>query len=233
MPAKNCIKEYVAQGYYHLYNRGINKMTIFQDAQDYSMFLSYLKQYLLPKETSILQKLLTDQTTIGFQKELILQQMRLNNFYQKIKLLSYCLMPNHFHLLVRQKQEKDLESFMKSFMTRFTIYINRKYNRRGPLFEGRYRAVIVSTDEQLLYLTRYIHLNPRTVLAKGQSLQESYSSYAAYLYETNQEWIHPEEILSFFGKSQKTSYQYFVETKNTIISEKETQLLDQIELGID
>ena len=103
MPAKNSVKNYVENSYYHLYNRGVEKRIIFQDSQDYAVFLNYLKEYLLPKDEQNLRNKLTDPNISYKEKDKIIKLLRLNNFTDEIILIAYCLMPNHFHLLVKQK----------------------------------------------------------------------------------------------------------------------------------
>ena len=171
MPAKNTLKMYIDDGYYHLYNRGVNKMPIFNDEQDYRVFLRYLKTYLIPKDYDALNLILTDTKTSQQIRAETLKELNLKNFHGKITLIGYCLMPNHFHLLVHTKSGHDMEYFMRSLMTRYTQYMNRKYTRVGPLFQGRYKAVLVETTEQLLYLTRYIHRNPLEAYLNQQKIR--------------------------------------------------------------
>lgn len=213
MPAKNRVKLYVENGYYHIYNRGVEKRIIFQDDQDYRVFLHYLNLYLSPP------KLLQSNKGPSF----IIQPRKrpLNNFHGEIILLTYCLMPNHFHLLLKQKPTRSIEKFMRSLGTKYVQYFNKRNQRVGPLFQNIYKAVLIETDEQLLHLSRYIHLNPLETNRKDgpfhRKLLNSYSSYADYLGKRKTQWVRPEEILSFFKTAQKTSlkdilsYQSFVE----------------------
>src|SRR3972149_7409859 len=154
MPAKNSIKQYVENGYYHIYNRGVEKRRIFEDEQDYAVFLSYLKTYLTPKDINLLQKELSEATD-ALKRASILRQIKLNNFSGEIKLLAYCLMPNHFHMLIKQSSSDSIDNFINSLNTRYVMYFNRKYKRIGPLFQGGYKAVLIETDEQLSYLSAY------------------------------------------------------------------------------
>lgn len=213
MPAKNSQKVYVKNGYYHLYNRGVDKRTLFEDTQDYGVFLSYLKEYLLPKEEETLRKRLADQTTSPQEKDKILKLLRLNNFNDKISLLCYALMPNHFHLLIRQNQENSMDVFMNSLGTRYTMYFNRKYKRVGPLYQGVYKAVLITGEEQLLHLTRYIHQNPLSLQGVAlKNLSQQSTSYAEYLDLRKTPWIHTREILSYFSSfNPRFSYRSFVE----------------------
>lgn len=229
MPAKNSIKQYLENGYYHLYNRGVEKRKIFQDEQDYSVFLSYLKEYLTPKDEKYLQSLLSNPNINYKEKDHALRLLRMNNFYGKIDLLSYCLNPNHFHFELRQNNSYAIDSFINSLGTRYTMYFNEKNKRVGSLYQGVYKAVLIESDEQLLHLSRYIHrqaLNLKSA-SKGdapsnksfqdynlQGWKEKYpSSFLDYLGQRNTSWVKTNEILNFFSKNKNfypSSYEAFV-----------------------
>lgn len=147
--------------YYHVYNRGVNKMPIVFDDQDRRTFFKILSK-VIP--------------------------------VYKIQLFAYCLMENHFHFFC-QTIEANLNVFMWDFLRQFSTYVNLKYKRVGPLFQGRYQSKIVDTDIYALQLTRYIHWNP--VEAGVSKLLEDYSwsSYGSYVGKQsawnwlNQRWI--------------------------------------------
>ncbi len=213
MPAKNSIKIYTDDGYYHIYNRGVEKRLIFQDAQDYSVFLSYLKEYLTPKDELELRQKLSDPNTSYKEKDKILKLLRLNNFYGEITLLAYCLMPNHFHFFVKQKSALSIDKFMQSLCTRYTMYFNRKYKRVGTLFQAVYKAVLVETEEQFIYLSKYIH--KQALALQGETLQgwkeKQPCSFAEYLELRKTSWVSPQEIADYFSKTNPTlSYKSFV-----------------------
>ncbi|MBI4065503.1 transposase [Candidatus Gottesmanbacteria bacterium] len=220
MPAKHRIKEYDEDAWYHLFNRGVEKQRIFRDEQDYAVILSYLKTYLEPKDEEQLRKVLASPASGWREKNVAIKLLRLNNFHEDLMLCAYCLMPNHFHLLVHQRKSDTIDRFVNSIGTRFSMYFNKKYKRIGPLFQGVYKAVRITSDEQLLYLTRYIHRNPfslpfaKKLASQGQALRSwSYSSYHEYLSLRNTSWVKPQEILSQFSEKGWTSYQGFVEDK--------------------
>ena len=221
MPSKNEVKEYTENSFYHLYNRGVEKRIIFLDEQDYSVFLSYLKTYLLPKDEKSLLNKLADPKVNYKEKDKIIKLLRLNNFHGTLDLLAYCLMPNHFHLLVYQKTSDTIYKFMNSLITRYVMYFNKKYKRVGPLFQGIYKAVPVETDEQLIHLSRYIHI--QSLASQGRPLRDKQpSSYPNYLKLISQEWVSPEKVLAHFRSEGKKltllssidSYKSFVEGKN-------------------
>lgn len=211
MPAKNSIKQYVDNSYYHLYNRGVEKRLIFLDQQDYAVFLSYLKTYLLPKNEKELHERLLDENISYKERDKILKLLRLNNFADEITLLAYCLMPNHFHLFIKQKSSLSIDKFMQSLCTRYTMYFNRKYKRVGSLFQAVYKAVLISHETQFIYLSKYIH--KQALASQGDTWEAKQpSSYLMYLGKENIEWVQSDEVLSFFSKTNpKMSYREFVE----------------------
>src|SRR4030042_6614486 len=209
MPAKNVLKTYLTDGFYHIYNRGVEKRDIFQDDQDYKVLLSYLKSYLEPKDELSLRNSLSK--TPYPQKDKILKQLQLKNYADQIDLLAFCLLPNHFHFLIKQNNQRGIEGFMRSLGTRYSTYFNKKYGRIGGLFQDAYKAVLVENDEQLLHLSRYIHRNPYNHPQQGVSLLKyGYSSLPAYLEKWHVRWLKPDYILSFFSKNINFSYQQFV-----------------------
>lgn len=210
MPSKNIIKVNVENGYYHIYNRGVEKRKIFQDTQDYKVFLNYLKEYLSPPPE--LKTLTTTFTLQGSTFKGVPRQPK--NYHDKIVLLAYCLIPNHFHLLIKQVEKGVMKNFMQSLLTRYSMYFNKKYERVGTLFQGIYKATLINDESYLLHLSRYIHLNP---FEYSPVLVRAYSSYAEYLGKRKTKWINTKLILSFFDQAKLTilkktnSYKDFVE----------------------
>jgi putative transposase len=173
MPSKNRIKQYVAGAYYHLYNRGVEKRRVFLDDQDYRVFLSYLKLYLSPPE-------LTDRPHLDLSRD--------------IELASYCLMPNHFHLLVRQHTERGISDLMRCVIVSYVRYFNKRYERVGSLFQDVYKAVRITSDEQLYQVERYIHLNPEPLIENVADYP--YSSLRWQLQPPT--WLKPPEGQAFY-----------------------------------
>ncbi|MDO8487608.1 MAG: transposase [Candidatus Curtissbacteria bacterium] len=182
MPAKNSIKQFVENGIYHLYNRGVEKRNIFLDEQDYSVFLGYIKQYLDD----------TEPDTGSDPKSLA----------GEIDLLAFCLMPNHFHFLVKQTTKDGITKFIRAVCTNYVMYFNKKYDRVGTLFQGKYKGLLIDNDVYLLHLSRYIHLNPLKI---GSDPKQSYSSYSYYLGRKQAKWLKPDTVLDFFRTASKTS----------------------------
>ena len=226
MPARNTLKIYVENGFYHVYNRGVEKRTIFEDEQDYKVFLKYIEEVLSPLDKQ-------EANTKVILQGLSLQNVRrpVKSYYGKVEMLAYCLMPNHFHFVVRQNDKESLEGLMRSLMTRYSMYFNKKYDRVGSLFQGRYKAVLVNEETYLLHLSRYIHLNP---LEYTSDLENTYSSYLEYLGKRKTSWLNPNIILSFFKGNvlsdfkKVNSYKDFVEK----YKENESVLLGNITLEV-
>ncbi|MFH1092950.1 MAG: transposase [Candidatus Omnitrophota bacterium] len=99
----------------------------------------------------------------------------------KVTIVAYCIMPTHLHLILRENIEQGMSSFMNNVLNSYTRYFNIKHNRKGPLWEGRFKRVVVEDDEQLLHLTRYIHLNPVTASLVDDPGKWLWSSYQEYL----------------------------------------------------
>ena len=106
-----------------------------------------------------------------------------------------------------------MANFMRSLGNKYSKYFNKKYIRVGPVFQSRYKAVLVETENQFIYLSKYIHRNPLDILPTGTVLVGyKYSSYQNYLGKFDQAWVDKSEILSYFSKlNPEESYQQFVE----------------------
>jgi len=136
--------------YYHLYNRGTDKRIIFKDKKDYQRFLSLM--YLCNTHKNIeLRK-----TKDDFERGETL-----------IDLGAFCLMPNHFHILVKEKSDNGISKYMLKLLTAYSMYFNKKYKRTGSLYEGIFKSSHAGNDNYLKYLYSYIHLNPVKILDKN------------------------------------------------------------------
>lgn len=136
--------------YYHIYNRGNSKQLIFNEISDYNYFQNLL--FAMNTKRNIKFRDMPDDL---FEKS---QDNPL------IAIGSYCLMPNHFHILLTQTTENGISKFMQKLSTAYAMYYNKKYERTGGLFEGRFKSRHVPNDRYLKYLFSYIHLNPLKIL---------------------------------------------------------------------
>lgn len=185
MPGRNILKEDVAENYYHIYARGVNKQEIFLDDADFTYFLSLLKRYLSPKSIK---------TARGVEYP---------KLYTDINLLAYCLMSNHFHLLVFQINEKAMTRLMRGVMSAYSSYFNRRYRRTGHLFESSYRASRISDEAYLLHISRYIHLNPQNWRTYN------YSSISSYIDSIKRDWLSVGRVLDLY--TSPLEYSKFLE----------------------
>ncbi|MDP2788915.1 MAG: transposase [bacterium] len=177
--------------FYHIYNRGNSKQKIFQDQKDYERFLSLL--FLANGINNFNYFNLTrDRTLYDFDRGENL-----------VAIASYCLMPNHFHILITQTDKGSISKFMQKLTTAYVMYYNEKYKRSGSLFEGKFKSEHVDNDNHLKYLFSYIHLNPVKLLeSKWKELgiknklkvlgflkKYKFSSFKDYLGEKREESI--------------------------------------------
>jgi putative transposase len=179
MPGRNILKQDAPDSFQHIYARGHSKRKIFIDEQDYITFLNLLERYLSAEEAK-------DANGISYP-----------NFYNKVELLTYVLMPNHFHLLIYQRQPGEMAKLMRSLLTSYSRYFNKKYKRSGSLFESRYKASMISDESYLEHISRYIHLNPK------QWRSYEYSSLPYYLQRDEVSWVRPKRILDIFETPEK------------------------------
>lgn len=182
--------------FYHLFNRGVEKRITFQDSRDYTHFLKILNYYQFsgPKPSY-------SRATEDHLKDV-------ENHEKIVEIICYCLMPNHFHLLIKQLKDGGVSEFMRKIGDGYTRYFNTRYNRVGPLFQGIYKAVAIETDEQFVHVSRYIHLNPLVSgLTKDLKIYQ-WSSYPDYIGIRNGKLVNKQEILGFFKGPQE--YEKFV-----------------------
>lgn len=179
--------------FYHLYSRGVNKGKIFWDERDRQRFLMLL--YLCNGTDTVHLKNLKA-GKISYREVFSVDRGK-----PLVAIGAYCLMPNHFHLLTREISEGGMSLFMQKLLTGFAMFVNKRHERSGPLFEGRFKSEHVDTDNYFHYLYSYIHLNPLKILDPGWrehglvSIDKAaeylsrypYSSYKDYLGEDRPE----------------------------------------------
>lgn len=192
---------------YHIFNRSVDKIPIFANAwiNDHALkTINFYRFSELPIRFSLF-----DQWSKERQSELI--QKLENKLKDQVDILCFCLMPNHFHFLIKQKIDSGISNFISLFQNSFTRYFNSKKVRVGHLFQGEFKSVLIESDEQLLHVSRYIHLNPYTsyiVRGHNKILNYRWSSLADYLSENKKSFCKTKIILSLFKNKQ--SYKKFV-----------------------
>ena len=143
--------KFAPEEYFHIYNRGTDKRTIFENKNDYERFLESL--YLFNSVEKGVLRLVPKKDRFTYDREETI-----------VDIGAYCLMPNHFHLLIRAKVDGGVSSFMGKLQTAYSMYFNKRYGRSGSLFQGPFKAEHVKRDEYLKYLFSYIHLNPIKII---------------------------------------------------------------------
>ena len=198
MPRKNIIRQYLSDSYYHIYSRGVNKEKTFRSEKDIDVFVSLLKRYLSPESKKNVSRRLY------------------KNYSDEIELLTYAIMPNHFHLLIYQKEnERTISDFMKSLMTSYSMYFNKEHKRVGPVFQSTYKAVLIQDDAYLEHISRYIHLNPSNWNFSKHTSIDYYRS------DRKANWINPSRVLDQFPSVE--SYMDFLASYDP---EQEDKLYD-------
>lgn len=196
---------FVTNYYYHIFNRGLAKRPIFMDKRDYEKFIFTLFYYRFTKlpmklshflqiSNSARQNIISKLTTTGT---------------KNIDILCFVLMPNHFHLLLKQVVDNGISNYLRLISNSWTHYFNLKYNRQGALFQGIFKAVMIEDDKQLIHLSRYIHINPvvSNIIKEKDFLKYQWSSFNDYLKRTSH-FVDVETIFSHFSKP--ISYKNFV-----------------------
>jgi putative transposase len=201
MPSRNVRKVDVAGGYYHVYARGASKQPIFLEPADYYYFINLFNRYLSRKQQ-------VNKAGVVYP-----------NYREKVELLCYCLMNNHFHILLYQKEQGGMSQFMKSVMISYGRYFNLKYKRSGSLYESTYKASMINADNYLVHISRYIHLNPR------YWQRYKYSSIRYYLEDITEEWLEKKRVMELFTHS--SVYKLFLqdyEEHKTMLDELKDEL---------
>lgn len=146
---------------YHIYNRGVDKRDIFMDDSDRFRFIHDLFEFNDKNPAVVLNDKLYYKNN-GKMKllEVGLPEIKRKPREVMVEILAFCMMNNHFHLLVRQKEENGITDFMRKLGTGYTNYFNKKYERSGALFQGKFKSVHIENESHFMYLPIYIHLNP-------------------------------------------------------------------------
>lgn len=184
--------------FYHIFNRGVNKADIFFEESDYKRFYLSAIHYL--DHSTRYSTFVYDPGSFEAKKD--------NIEPARVEVIAYCLLPNHFHFLIKQLKDGGITSYMTHLCNAYSHYINTKNDRVGPLFQGRFKSVHIENSDQLYHVSRYIHLNP--LLSKMINNLELYkwSSYQTYTTDRVDKLSNSDMILKGFGS--KESYRKFV-----------------------
>lgn len=189
---------------YHIFSKSIADYKIFRNNHEYQrmkeLFQYYNRESPPVKFSESLRRRNKENFSLG------------SNLEDKkilLKFIAYCLMPTHFHLIVYQLEKEGVSIFIKHILSSYTRYFNVKTGRKGPLWESRFKAVLVETDEQLLHLSRYVHLNPSTARLVDNPSDWKFSSYKEFLGEEKDGICDFSQVLEI----RPADYRDFVESR--------------------
>lgn len=196
----------VTNQFYHVFNRSIARQPIFKNVRDYQRMIQTIDFYRYPKPAlrfSFFNRL------PSIQREQFLQEMRQTKT-PMLEIISYCLMPNHLHFLLRPLLDLGISHFMRNIQHSYSKYFNTKNKRSGSLFQGMFKAVLIETDEQLVHVSRYIHLNPVTahILEIGNLVNYPWSSFPSYIGNSHESFTSSQQVMGYFKSAM--DYRKFV-----------------------
>ncbi|MFA5143652.1 MAG: transposase [Candidatus Omnitrophota bacterium] len=206
-------------GLYHVYNKSIADFKIFNNENDYRLILDLIRFYLHDKSPCTFREFRKICADAKAKDEFLAS----NPSPQCTNLVCYCIMPTHIHLVLKEVRQDGISNYMRHILNSYSRYFNIKYERKGPLWENRFGNVLIKNDEQLLHLTRYLHLNPVTAYLVENPEDWKYSSFKEYIGS-----IDSHEKICNFGEYltlDSTSYEKFVKEnieyqRQTAISKK-------------
>jgi len=190
--------EFLNNNYYHVYNKTIDHINIF-DKEIYAKYFLELAKYY-NSSTSL----------IPFSRFLTIKDEKIKSIYfnnllpLKVDVLAYCFMPNHFHFLLKQKTDDGINKFISNILNSITRYHNLIEKRKGPIFLPNFKAKLITSTEILLHVARYINLNPYSsgLISKIENLQDfKFCSYREYL--DNESLCSTREILDMFANKEQ------------------------------
>lgn len=191
--------------YYHIYNRGITNQPVFLNKREYKRFLLTLSYYRFSTPSIKLSRFL--QLPHDQRQKFLIEINR--NGKKIVDIISFVFMPNHFHLLLKQTVDKGTSNFLSRITNSYTRYFNTKNSRLGSLFQGSFRGTHVENDEQLIHISRYIHLNPLVsyVVKESDFFSYSWSSLPDFL-GNKSSLVDIETILAHFPNTE--AYKKFI-----------------------
>lgn len=196
--------------YYHICNRGVGKQTIFHDTKDYFRFLFLILYFQSPQVFQNLARYINDfvqHPMLNIAEEVIGKR--------NVELAAFCIMPNHFHLLVKEVNDGGISSYIQRISNAYGKYYNTKYKRSGHVFQGVYKLIHINDDAQLLHTSAYIHRNPLEI-SKFKNTYEQYPWSSLQDIVNENRWgelIRFDILLGEFKNS--SGYRKFVQTSPT------------------
>lgn len=187
MPSKYIVRNFTENSYYHVSNKGVENRNIFLEDKDYRFFQTYLFIYLKP-----LKEVLEKHPDLPI-------RLHSKNLSLEVELVAYSLMPNSFHLLLKQKTKNGVSKLMKQITNAYTLFFNQKNKRSGSLMQGRFKAARITDNNSLIQILRYIHLKPIIAGITSDLASYQWSSYPDYLGKEIELSCSKKEMLSYFS----------------------------------
>jgi putative transposase len=192
------------EGYiYHIFTKSIAGYKVFRDPSDYKRFIETVRFYQYSTPPAKFSVYLRLKNKDKFFKAYLEDRPRL------VDILAYCVMPTHVHLLLTQINKDGISNFMKCVLDSYTRYFNTRTQRKGPLWQSRFKSVVVEKEEQFMHLTRYIHLNPTTDQLVKCPEDWEFSSYREYLGKGKERLCNFEQ----YYEIPSAQYRQFVENQ--------------------
>lgn len=186
----------VTGDYYHVYNRSVFGVPLFKREREAKNFIKALIYYTLTKPPR----------RLSFEKR---YRQNIKDFDNRlVSILAYCVMPNHFHLLLKQEAEQGISKYMQRLTLSFVRYYNTLHKQKGPLFESKFKAVHIESENQLLHVSRYIHLNPSSAELVEDPIKYSYSTFAYYVHGGEQKPLVFDTILRTKRREHYSNFVY-------------------------
>jgi len=198
--------------YFHVYNRGVEKRNVFSNRHDYERFALCLREF------NNVNSFIEIRDLIGLDDPFSGDPIS-GEGCKLVEIAAYCLNPNHYHLLLKEEREGGVGKFMQKVGVGYTMYFNKKNNRSGVLFQGKYKKVEVKSNEQLLYLSAYVNANH--YIHKIDEFDDwEYSSLFDYLGKRENGWCNIDPILKQFGNSRKDYREFCLKTSREIMNKR-------------
>lgn len=206
--------------YIHIFNKGKGGLDLFRDEEDYQTFMKFIEEYVTPPPNPANLKKsfsVNGRTYMGVPHQP-------KNYFEKVELVAYSLMQDHYHLIIKQLKSGATEKLLRSLFTRYAIYYNKRYQRKGSIFSGPYKSVKLDTPAKLLHLSRHIHLESEGSGGK--------SSYKEFIGERKTDWIRHDAILTFFEDANTNAFKgpqgYKKFVKDYELNQDEEKVLERV-----
>ncbi|MEI6040284.1 MAG: transposase [Candidatus Berkelbacteria bacterium] len=207
---------------YHVFTRSIAKYIIFNNDNDFTRIIETINLFHFSNFKSAYPSY--KKLSFNTQNEILKNLQKENQ--KLVEIIAYCVMPTHIHLVLRQLEDNAISNFMSRILNGYSKYFNICHQRSGPLFEGRFKSVHIKDDEQLLHLTRYIHLNPVSAGLIDKPEDWQYSSYHEYLDDNVNKICDFNLILDFVP----VKYEQFVNDQKSY--QRELQIIKNLTIDV-